>query len=89
MEDEKITQERKTYKVEGGLLTLAPPASGEFKDGSKWKHDFKIELVYGKTVVPIRTKGMFDTLLSTLQKPGVKRFADNLPVTADVSELDD
>lgn len=87
MVDEKITQERKSYRVEGGILTLAPPASGEFKDGSKWSHDYKIELVYGKTVVPIKTKGMYDTLLDALQRPGVKRFADQLPVTADISEL--
>ena len=89
MENEKITTERKSYKVEGGLLTLAPPAEGEFQNGQKWKHDFKIELVYGKTILAIKTKGQYETLLSTLQKPGVKRFADNLPEIADVSELDE
>lgn len=84
----KITEVRKTFEIDGGQITLAPPAKGQFANGQTWAHEHKIELVYGKTVVPIKTKGMYDSLVQTLTKRKVKEFANKLPVLADISELD-
>lgn len=84
----KIVETRRSYTFEGGQITLAPPASGKLANNEIWKHDYKIELVFGKTIVPIKTKAMYDSLLENLSKPKVKEFANKLPSMSDSSELD-
>lgn len=83
-----ISEVREEIPFDGGIMVIAPPASGQMSNGQAWKHDYKVEIYQGKQVIKLVSEQQLDSLARLLNSRRVQSFKSRMPKRLDSSALD-